>query len=188
MGIGSTESNRKLQGSDFCESSDSLHLCAKRTEELKKDQAERINVHFVRVRIPRQLLRAHVEFGAHLASVTGIDWHWCKCTQILIIFLLIHGSDQPEVSHLHHVIHREEDIRRLKISVHKSLAVQEIHSLCNLQEDVQTLRVLPELRQTPLCHPVLQVLLPAQLHLDVQIDFRCERGPCGSARGGKSQV
>lgn len=60
------------------------------------------------------LFWAHVEFGAHLASVTGIDWHWCEGTQLLVIFLLIHGSDQSKVAHLHHVIHCEEDIRWLK--------------------------------------------------------------------------
>lgn len=131
------------------------------------------------------LFRAHVEFSAHLASVTGIDWHWREGTQLLVIFLLIHGSDQSEVSYLHHVIHCEEDIRWLrekekvvrmkkqsalenpslhphfifrtyfKISVHKPFAMQEIHSFCNLQEDIQTLSVFPELRQTPLSHPVL---------------------------------
>ncbi len=53
--------------------------------------------------------------------------------------------------------------------MHESLAVQKIDGLCNLEEDVQTLVVLPLLREAALSHPVLQVLLPTELHLDVQI-------------------
>ncbi len=66
--------------------------------------------------------------------------------------------------------------------------MQEIHSFCDLQEDAQTLKVFPELRQTPLTHPVLQVLLPAQLHLNVQVDLRCERGPRGRTGGAGGQA
>ena len=88
----------------------------------------------------------------------------------------------------------------LQVSVHESLAVDEIHGLCDLQEDCETLPVLPELGLRALGHPVFQVLLSAQLHLDVQVDFRCEgrpssgggrtgrqyqrRGPRGRGRGG----
>lgn len=59
--------------------------------------------------------------------------------------------------------------------MHKPLGVQEVDSFCNLQEDVQTLVVLPLLRQTALSHPVLQVLLPTELHLDVQVDLETGR-------------
>ncbi len=40
---------------------DSLHLGAEWTEKLKKNQAEGINVHLVRIRIPRQLQREKEE-------------------------------------------------------------------------------------------------------------------------------
>lgn len=57
----------------------------------------------------------------------------------------------------------------LQVPVHEPLAVQEIDSLCYLQEDVQTLVVFPLLREAALSHPVLQVLFPTELHLDVQV-------------------
>lgn len=60
----------------------------------------------------------------------------------------------------------------LEVPVHEPLAVQEIHGLCNLEEDMQTLVVLPLLREAALSHPVLQVLFPTELHLDVQIHLR----------------
>lgn len=60
----------------------------------------------------------------------------------------------------------------LKVSVHETFAVQEVDSLCNLQEDVQTLVELPLVRQATLSHPVLQVLLPTELHLDVQVHLQ----------------
>lgn len=57
----------------------------------------------------------------------------------------------------------------LEVPVHEPLAVQEVDSLGDLEEDIQTLVVLPLLCQAALSHPVLQVLLPTQLHLDVQV-------------------
>lgn len=57
----------------------------------------------------------------------------------------------------------------LQVSVHEPFAVQKVHSLSDLKEDVQTLAVLPLLREAALGHPVLQVLLPTELHLDVQV-------------------
>lgn len=56
----------------------------------------------------------------------------------------------------------------LQVPVHEPFAVQEIHSFCYLEEDVQTLVVLALLREAALGHPVLQVLLPTELHLDVE--------------------
>lgn len=57
------------------------------------------------------LLRAHVEFSAHLASVAGINWHRGECVYFLIIiFLLIHSCYQPKVPNFHYIIQREEDI------------------------------------------------------------------------------
>lgn len=53
--------------------------------------------------------------------------------------------------------------------MHEPFAVEEIHGLCYLEEDIQTLVVLPLLREAALGHPVLQVLLPTELHLDVQV-------------------
>lgn len=53
--------------------------------------------------------------------------------------------------------------------MHEPLAVQEIDSLRYLEEDVQTLVVFPLLREATLSHPVLQVLFPTELHLDVQV-------------------
>lgn len=66
----------------------------------------------------------------------------------------------------------------LEVPVHEPLAVQEIDSLCNLEEDIQTLVVLPLLREAALSHPVLQVLFPTELHLDVQVHL--ETGGEGS--------
>ena len=63
--------------------------------------------------------------------------------------------------------------------MHEPLAVQEVDRLGDLQEDIQTLVVLPLLREAALSHPVLQVLLPTELHLDVQVHL--EEG------GGRSQ-
>lgn len=60
----------------------------------------------------------------------------------------------------------------LEVPVHEPLAVQEINSLCNLEEDIQTLVVLPVLWEEALSHPVLQVLLSTELHLDVQVYLR----------------
>lgn len=57
----------------------------------------------------------------------------------------------------------------LEVPVHEPLAVQEIDSLCNLEEYIQTLVVLPVLWEVALSHPVLQVLLSTELHLDVQV-------------------
>lgn len=71
--------------------------------------------------------------------------------------------------------HRQCVHVHLEVPVHKPLAVQEVDSFCNLQEDVQTLVVLPLLQQAALSHPVLQVLLPTELHLDVQVDLETGR-------------
>lgn len=60
----------------------------------------------------------------------------------------------------------------LEVPVHEALAVQEVDGLGDLQEDVQTLAVLPLLGEATLRHPVLQVLLPTQLHLDVQVHLQ----------------
>lgn len=60
--------------------------------------------------------------------------------------------------------------------MHEPLAVQEVDSLCDLQKDVQTLVVLSLLREATLSHPVLQVLLPTELHLDVQVHLETGRG------------
>lgn len=53
--------------------------------------------------------------------------------------------------------------------MHEALAVQEVDGFGNLQENVQALVVLPLLGEAAPGHPVLQVLLAAQLHLDVQV-------------------
>lgn len=63
----------------------------------------------------------------------------------------------------------------LEVPVHEALAVQEIDSLCNLEEDTQTLVVLSLLREAALSHPVLQVLFPTELHLDVQVHLETRR-------------
>lgn len=60
--------------------------------------------------------------------------------------------------------------------MHEPLAVQEVDGLCDLEEDIQTLVVLPLLREAALSHPVLQVLLPTELHLDVQIHLQAGEG------------
>lgn len=52
--------------------------------------------------------------------------------------------------------------------MHEPFAVQEVHCFCYLEEDIQTLVVLPLLREAALGHPVLQVLFSTELHLDVQ--------------------
>lgn len=62
----------------------------------------------------------------------------------------------------------------LEVPVHEPFAVQEIDGLCNLEEDIQTLVVLSLLWVAALSHPVLQVLFPTELHLDVQVHL--ERG------------
>lgn len=64
----------------------------------------------------------------------------------------------------------------LEVPVHEPLAVQEIDRLCNLEEDIQTLVVLPLLREAALSHPVLQVLFPTELHLDVQVHLETGEG------------
>lgn len=53
--------------------------------------------------------------------------------------------------------------------MHETFAVQEVDSLRDLQEDVQTLVEIPLLPQAALTHPVLQVFLSTKLHLDVQV-------------------
>lgn len=64
----------------------------------------------------------------------------------------------------------------LEVSVHEPFAVQEVDSLCDLEEDIQTLVVLSLLREAALGHPVFQVLLPTELHLDVQIHLQTGGG------------
>lgn len=59
--------------------------------------------------------------------------------------------------------------------MHEALAVQEINGLGDLQEDVQTLVVLSLLWEAVLGHPVLKVLLPTELHLDVQVHLQTKR-------------
>lgn len=60
----------------------------------------------------------------------------------------------------------------LEVPVHEALAVQEINGLCNLKEDVQTLVVLSLLWEAVLGHPILQILLPTELHLDVKVHLQ----------------
>lgn len=57
----------------------------------------------------------------------------------------------------------------LEVPVHEPFAVKEVHSLGDLQENVQALVVLSLLWEAALGHPVLQVLFPTELHLDVQV-------------------
>ena len=57
----------------------------------------------------------------------------------------------------------------LEVSVHQTLAVQEVDGLSDLEEDLQTLGALPLVRTAALGHPVLQRVLTTQLHLDVQV-------------------
>lgn len=69
------------------------------------------------------LLRAHVEFSAHLSSVAGINWHRGERVYFfIIIFLLIHSRHQPKVPNFHYIVQREEDIRGLinSESVHET--------------------------------------------------------------------
>lgn len=60
--------------------------------------------------------------------------------------------------------------------MHEPFAVQKVDSLCDLEEDIQTLVVLSLLREAALGHPVFQVLLPTELHLDVQIHLQAGGG------------
>lgn len=60
----------------------------------------------------------------------------------------------------------------LEVPVHEPLAVQEINSLRNLEKDIQTLVVFPVLWEEALSHPIFQVLLSTELHLDVQVYLR----------------
>ena len=66
--------------------------------------------------------------------------------------------------------------------MHETLAVQEVDSLRDLQEDVQALVVLPLLGEAALSHPVLQVLLPAELHLDVEVHLQMAKDSWRSER------
>lgn len=66
--------------------------------------------------------------------------------------------------------------------MHEPFAVEEVHRFRYLQEDIQTLVVLPLLREAALSHPVLQVLFPAELHLDVQVHLRKNGGQEGKER------
>lgn len=59
--------------------------------------------------------------------------------------------------------------------MHEPFAVQEVHRLSDLDEDIQTLVVLPLLREAALSHPVLQVLFSTELHLDVQVHLHTKR-------------
>lgn len=126
---------------------DSLHLGPERIQKLKQDQTQRVNVHFVRVRVSRELsgqngeesnvrlkstflliteafvdsvhavaahlLWAHVELGADLARVPGQKRGGRQGAWLVLVLLLVHGRHQAEVSHLHHVVHGEEDVRGL---------------------------------------------------------------------------
>lgn len=58
--------------------------------------------------------------------------------------------------------------------MHEPLAVQEVDSLCDLEEDIQTLVVLPLLWEAAVSHPVLQVLFSTELHLDVQVHLEVQ--------------
>ena len=64
------------------------------------------------------LLGAHVELGAHLARVAGEGGHGRQRGRLLLLVLLVHGGHQAEVAHLHHVVHREEDVGRLRDTRH----------------------------------------------------------------------
>lgn len=58
--------------------------------------------------------------------------------------------------------------------MHEPLAVQEVDSLCDLEEDIQTLVVLPLLWEAAVSHPVLQVLFSTELHLDIQVHLEVQ--------------
>lgn len=60
------------------------------------------------------LLWAHVELSADLACVSGKEWCWRQGARLVIVLLLVHGRDQAKVSHLHHIIHGEEDVGGLE--------------------------------------------------------------------------
>lgn len=60
------------------------------------------------------LLWAHVELSADLPSVSGQERHGREGTQPILVLLLVHGRHQAEVSHLHHVVHGEEDVGGLE--------------------------------------------------------------------------
>lgn len=76
----------------------------------------------------------------------------------------------------------------LEVPVHEPFAVQKVHRFGYLEEDLQTLVVLPLLREAALSHPVLQVLLPTELHLDVQIHLRTETEVKTRPRPGSTQL
>lgn len=56
------------------------------------------------------LLWAHVELGADLTCVSGQEWGRRQGARLVLILFLVHGRHQAEVSHLHHVVHGEEDV------------------------------------------------------------------------------
>lgn len=126
----------------------SLHLRPEGVQQLKQDQTQRVNVHFVGVRVSRELpggteecgemykpsilklciqfrenraahlLRAHVEFGADLTRVAGQERGRRQGGGPIIVLLLVHGRHQTEVSDLNHVVHGEEDVGGLSDRLH----------------------------------------------------------------------
>lgn len=122
----------------------SLHLRPEGTQQLKQDQTQRVNVHFVRVGVPRELqtnvrtckktqnqtvpsekstahlLGAHVEFGADLTRVPGQQRGRRQGARPVVVLLLVHGRHQTEVSNLHHIIHGEEDVGGLSDRLHNT--------------------------------------------------------------------
>lgn len=56
------------------------------------------------------LLRAHVELGADLARVPCQERSGRQGARLVLVLLLVHGRHQAKVSHLHHVVHSEEDV------------------------------------------------------------------------------
>ena len=60
------------------------------------------------------LLGAHVELRANLPRVAGEERCGRQGAGLVVVLLLVHGRDQAEVSHLHHVVHGEEDVGGLE--------------------------------------------------------------------------
>lgn len=56
--------------------------------------------------------------------------------------------------------------------MHEAFTVQKLNGLCDLQEDVQTHAPLSLRYGAAAVHPVFEVFLSAQLHLNVKIHLR----------------
>lgn len=60
------------------------------------------------------LFRAHVQLGANLSRVPGQERSRCEGTGLFLILFLVHCRHQTKVSHLHYIIHGEEDVGGLE--------------------------------------------------------------------------